>query len=465
MDKKSFFSEALLVISIMVLMVFVCLAPFSKDATHTVFADEDTASSTDASSSSSDSSSSSGVSSAELAALTAEYTNTLQEKNALQTELNAMMESQNDFISKLNELDDMILEYQDKIDDIQAKIDQANDMETELENSIEIAQAQQDYQYELLKNHIQDEYENGSYSYLDAIFNAVDYMDIVNKAEYIQAIENYDEMILEQYKDAKRSLNDQKTLLEVLSDDMGVLQEAYENEQDSLEILSDEKEAQVNSYQEEIDAKKSELSTFEELEAQLSAQISSIEASSSVSVNISGGNVTYSGAQFLWPCPSSTTISSYYGNRTAPTAGATTYHRGIDIPCSMGSDIIAVADGTVIYVGYLGNAGNAVIVDHGSGISSCYFHLSEFLVSEGDSVTAGQTICKSGSTGVSTGPHLHFAVRENGEYVNPLKYYTMIEDKGNVSNTEGGESSNNTTSTDSTNSTDSSSENTDSNDN
>ena len=338
-------------------------------------------------------------------------------------------------------------------------------METELENSIEIAQAQQDYQYELLKNHIQDEYENGSYSYLDAIFNAVDYMDIVNKAEYIQAIENYDEMILEQYKDAKRSLNDQKTLLEVLSDDMGVLQEAYENEQDSLEILSDEKEAQVNSYQEEIDAKKSELSTFEELEAQLSAQISSIEASSSVSVNISGGNVTYSGAQFLWPCPSSTTISSYYGNRTAPTAGATTYHRGIDIPCSMGSDIIAVADGTVIYVGYLGNAGNAVIVDHGSGISSCYFHLSEFLVSEGDSVTAGQTICKSGSTGVSTGPHLHFAVRENGEYVNPLKYYTMIEDKGNVSNTEGGESSNNTTSTDSTNSTDSSSDNTDSNDN
>ena len=132
-------------------------------------------------------------------------------------------------------------------------------------------------------------------------------------------------------------------------------------------------------------------------------------------------------------------ISSYYGPRSQPTAGATTYHRGIDIPCNMGSDVIAVADGTVIYVGYLGNGGNAVIVDHGSGISTCYFHLSSYNCAVGDTVKAGQTICYSGNTGVSTGPHLHFAVRENGEYVNPLKYYTMITDKSTVSNTEGGE--------------------------
>ena len=135
--------------------------------------------------------------------------------------------------------------------------------------------------------------------------------------------------------------------------------------------------------------------------------------------------------------PSSTSISSYFGYRNAPTAGATSYHRGIDIPCSMGSPVIVVASGVVIYVGYLGSAGNAVVVDHGSGLSTCYYHLSSFAVSVGDTVTAGQTICYSGNTGVSTGPHLHFSVRENGEYVNPLKYYTMIDDREEVSNEEG----------------------------
>ena len=103
---------------------------------------------------------------------------------------------------------------------------------------------------------------------------------------------------------------------------------------------------------------------------------------------------------------------------------------------------VAVAnDGSItsIEARPVGNGGNAVIVDHGSGICSCYFHLSSYNCAVGDTVKAGQTICYSGNTGVSTGPHLHFAVRENGEYVNPLKYYTMITDKSTVSNTEGGE--------------------------
>lgn len=433
MDRKTILYDVILALGLLLLMYALCFISPSPHAAE-VLADEDgssTATSTDASSSS-------GVSSAEIAALTSEYTNTLQEKNSLQSELNLMMESQNDFISRLNELDDMIIEYQDKIDDIEAKLESARDMETQLTSQIEVAQAQQDYQYELLKNHIVEEYENGSYTYLDAIFNSVDYMDIVNKTEYIQAIEAYDEQVLEEYKDAKRTLNNQKALLTVLSDDMEILKDAYQNKQDSLQILSDEKEAQINSYQDEIDEKQAEIDSLEELEAQQAARISSLEASASVTVSTgSSGSVTYTGEQFLWPMPTSTTISSYFGPRVAPTAGATTYHKGIDIPCSMGSEVICVAAGTVIYTGYLGNGGNCVIVDHGGGISTCYFHLSGFNCEVDDTVSAGQVICYSGNTGISTGPHLHFAVRENGEYVNPLKYYTAIEDKSTVSNTEG----------------------------
>ncbi len=393
------------------------------------------------------------VSQAEIAALTAEYTNTLKEKNELQTTLNSMMETQNDFITRLNELDDMIIEYQTKLDDIEEKTTRAYAMMGELTDDIDTAQAAQDAQYELLKKHIREEYENGTYSYLEAFFNAVDYTDVVNKAEYIQAIEKYDEVILAQYRDAKLVLANKKLMLETLNDDMSVLAEAYQNKQDSIEIISAEKEAQVNSYQASIDSMNSKIKSLEAIETEMTAKIAAAEASFNVSYSNGSSGTTYSGEQFLWPMPASKTISSYYGPRTAPTAGATSYHRGIDIPCPIGSEVIAAAAGTVIYVGYLGNGGNCVIVDHGSGISTCYFHLSDFGCSVGDKVTAGQTICYSGNTGISTGPHLHFAVRENGEYVNPLNYFKMIEDKSQVSNTEG-----NTTDTSSSSSTEASTE-------
>ncbi len=131
---------------------------------------------------------------------------------------------------------------------------------------------------------------------------------------------------------------------------------------------------------------------------------------------------SYSGGGFRWPCPSSTYITSGFGAREAPTEGATYSHMGIDIGCSSGASIVAAADGVVSYVGYLGAAGNAVLIDHGNGITTCYFHLSGFNVSEGANVVAGQTIAFAGSTGVSTGPHLHFAVRLYGSYVDPMGY-------------------------------------------
>ena len=349
------------------------------------------------------------------------------------------MENQNDYIERLHELDDLIIEYQDKIDDIETKTMEAYstiaDMRTDYENAEIAANAQ----YEVLKEHISEEYENGQFTYLDALLNATDFVDLVNKSEYILAIEDYDQHVLDDLNDTTTMLGNKKLLLEMMTDSLSTLEEAYQNEQDSLEILSAEKEEQINTYQVEIDEAGNEMSEIEAIEAETQAKITALEAEYNVSITLSGGtvSVTYNGSNFLWPMPSSYTISSYFGTRDAPTEGATTNHKGIDIPCSEGSSVIAVADGTVIYVGYLGNGGNAVIVDHGSGISSCYFHLSSFAVEEGDTVSAGQTICYSGNTGVSTGPHLHFAVRENGEYVNPLKYYPNVTDLGNVSDTEG----------------------------
>jgi murein DD-endopeptidase MepM/ murein hydrolase activator NlpD len=122
--------------------------------------------------------------------------------------------------------------------------------------------------------------------------------------------------------------------------------------------------------------------------------------------------------------PAGHSVSSGFGYRgNIGVAGATSNHRGIDIPCAQGSSVLAAASGIVTYVGYMGTAGNAVIIDHGNGYTTMYYHLSSFAVSTGQSVTAGQTIAYSGNTGATSGPHLHFAVRVNGTYVNPLNYF------------------------------------------
>ena len=125
---------------------------------------------------------------------------------------------------------------------------------------------------------------------------------------------------------------------------------------------------------------------------------------------------------FIWPLPSSHTITSGFGGRTAPTKGASSYHKGIDISASVGDKVIAAASGEVVISEYSYSAGNYIMINHGSGMFTIYMHLSKRLADVGDEVSQGQQIGKAGSTGYSTGPHLHFGVRKNGEYVNPTNY-------------------------------------------
>ena len=123
-----------------------------------------------------------------------------------------------------------------------------------------------------------------------------------------------------------------------------------------------------------------------------------------------------------WPLPASDYVTSGFGHRESPTAGASSNHQGIDIGASTGSSITAADGGTVITASYSSSAGNYVVIGHGNGLSTVYMHCSKLLVSEGDTVSKGQTIAKVGSTGYSTGPHLHFGVRKNGSYVDPTDY-------------------------------------------
>lgn len=124
----------------------------------------------------------------------------------------------------------------------------------------------------------------------------------------------------------------------------------------------------------------------------------------------------------MWPLPGRTYISSYFGNRSDPFTGITSYHSGIDIPAPTGTEIHAACGGEVAWAYYSSTAGNWVGIDHGNGLYTVYMHMSKILVTEGQEVQTGDVIGLVGSTGRSTGPHLHLSVRLNGDYVEPLNY-------------------------------------------
>lgn len=155
----------------------------------------------------------------------------------------------------------------------------------------------------------------------------------------------------------------------------------------------------------------------ERLLKELEAQIAAAALANARAEDGDGG-----ASGFLWPCPSSRRITSDFGMREIPTPGATANHNGIDIGAPTGSAILASASGRVTTSKYSYSAGNYIVISHGNGVSTVYMHCSALYVSEGEMVSQGQTIGAVGSTGFSTGPHLHFGVMVNGAYVNPRNY-------------------------------------------
>ncbi len=168
-----------------------------------------------------------------------------------------------------------------------------------------------------------------------------------------------------------------------------------------------------------------DLKAQEEKIRQLEAEIKRKEEEARKAAEAAGktyNTVSLGNINFIWPCPSSSRITSYFGGRESPTEGASSNHQGIDIGASTGSSILAAAAGTVVVSTYSYSAGNYIMLSHGGGVYTVYMHCSQLLVSEGETVSQGQTIAKVGSTGYSTGPHLHFGVRSGGQYLNPLAY-------------------------------------------
>ncbi len=380
-----------------------------------------------------------------------------KEKEALERELEnaqALVEelknSKNNVEEKVRQLDYRLTEIEGRILALEKQLEEKGDQIEFTKEELEEAQNDVTKQYERMKSRIKYMYENSSsMSMLEVLLTSGSIVDFINQLEYIRQIMDYDREMLDKYHAAQQLVTDTKELLEQEYAQLEELRGQVQTEREAVQVLLSAKEDELSGISGELtDAQETADAVAAEIEAQnqMIAQIQELErkkeeerkrreeeerkrqeqlANGQLSENEGSGNLpgdVYDGGAFLWPVPSSTRVTSDYGSRLSPTAGASSNHKGIDVGASYGAKIIAVADGTVAFAGYNNGMGNYVMLSHGSGLYTVYGHCSALTVSTGEDVAAGQTIAQIGSTGISTGNHLHFGVTKDGVYVSPWNY-------------------------------------------
>ena len=315
-----------------------------------------------------------------------------------------------------------------KIEELQGVIDETQVALDEATNDYNEAVRVETEQYEAMKVRIQFMYEKGNNFLLDAILGAQSFSEILNRANYYEEIAAYDRKKLDEYVLNRQMVEACKEQIEAEKAKLDEAMAAQEAEQANLEALIGEKEQQINAVTYDINNKEAAIQQYEdELEAmatvisQLEAQV--MEEKRAIAA-ANGINLSYDGGKFCWHAPSYTRVSSPYGYRIHPTLGTNLYHNGVDLASPSGSKILAAYDGIVVAADYTSVMGNYIMIDHGDGLYTVYMHASALYVSKGDIVIKGEHIAAVGSTGRSTGPHLHFSVRKNGEYVDPMPYIT-----------------------------------------
>lgn len=355
-----------------------------------------------------------------------------EEKKKTEETIQELEKLKADTESYVKELDGELAQLDDELSSLDSRItDKEADIE-ETKAQLEEAKKTEEEQYASMKLRIKYMYEKGDTSYLDLLLESGSMSEMLNRAEYIQQISSYDRKKLTEYGEIKEKIADDEEKLEAEHEELLTLQEQTKAKQDSVEKLMGEKSRELQKYQNQIAANESQLASYQaDIEAQenriqqIEAELKRQEEEARKKAQEKGEEyktVSIGNISFIWPCPSSSRITSGFGGRSSPTEGASSNHKGIDIGASSGSDIVAAADGTVTISTYSYSAGNYIMINHGGGVSTVYMHCSKLLVSVGETVKKGQVIAKVGSTGYSTGPHLHFGVRVNGAYVNPSQY-------------------------------------------
>ncbi|MDI3535405.1 MAG: hypothetical protein PWQ82_1770 [Thermosediminibacterales bacterium] len=317
----------------------------------------------------------------------------------------------------LTELDQIERELEATKEDLENIQDELIKTEQNLaltEEELEEAQKKADEQFENMKERLKVMYKKGPVDYLDVIMGSKSFTDLVTRIEILKRIIDYDRNLLNELRKSRDLVAEKKASLEEQKAQIIAVKQEISSKKRKIEAKAAARESLLEKLVRNKKAYERALDEQEKALEELNRKIAEIQARQKKG---------YMGtAKFVWPTPGYTRITSPYGWRIHPILKTKRMHTGIDIAAPMGSKIVAATHGEVIYAGWLSGYGNTVILDHGGGISTMYAHASKLLVRAGQKVKQGDTIAKVGTTGLSTGPHLHFEVRENGKHTNPLKW-------------------------------------------
>lgn len=321
-----------------------------------------------------------------------------------------------------------------RLQSIQTKQAEINAQIAQTQNEIVKMEAYLKTRQDVLNRRVRAIYMHGQLNYLEVILGANSFSDFANRVELLKRVIRSDYNLILEIQKQKAAIEAKKAQLEEDKRQLDAL--AAEAEKTRQEIAKKKAEQQKV-----LDAAKSNKAAAAQMEQDLNAQLASVRnliqqrlaaaeaarqaAQQQAASDDEGGggsddNYVQGTGAMGWPC--SGPITSPFGYRTHPIFGTTIFHAGIDIGVDYGTPIHAADSGVVVYSGWISGYGNAVIIDHGGGISTLYGHNQSLAVSEGQSVSKGSVIAYAGSTGNSTGPHCHFEVDVNGSPVNPMGY-------------------------------------------
>lgn len=331
--------------------------------------------------------------------------------NETKAQLNAGKKQEKQLGNQIKQLESQIKATEKEIDNLKGDINKTLQEIDVVEGNLAALEQEMETQNNNLQQRLRAMYKNGDIGMIQILLGSDDITDFMSNMDMVQKIYDNDIDVLKTMEGQHKQVEAQKEKLENLKANLESEKQQEANKQASLQTSRGEVaalKAQVASDNAVLEDQ------IDELNAEALRLVDEIKKLQ--------GDQAYAGGDFCWPSASSTRVTSEFGMRYHPILKVNKLHTGIDIGAASGTKVLAANKGTVIKAGWNNSYGNVVMVDHGGGIVTLYAHNSKLLVKTGDVVAKGQAIALVGSTGNSTGPHIHFEVRVNGEYQNPRNW-------------------------------------------
>lgn len=352
--------------------------------------------------------------------------NATNQKNNAQNELNEVNDKKNKANEELDNIKAQIGSLEAEISGLENKINNLNNSISAKENEIKQKEKELEEKQEILDKRLVVMYKTGGTSYLDVLLGSSNYIEMLSKLNVVNRIAEKDTELINKVKNEKQEIEKYKQSLENNKKEVEASKAELDAKNVALTSAKNSKQSVVNNLSAEAKALEKKI---EEFQVAINNAQKEIERQTQQNIENNGKFEGSFEGTLSWPVSSSSyghnIITSVFGRRPAPTAGASTNHGAVDIGVSY-VPVLAPAAGKVILASYVSGYGNYIMIDHGNGYYTAFGHLSGYNVSVGSVVSRGQKIATSGNTGVSTGPHLHYEVyrggRTKGYRVDPLQY-------------------------------------------